>query len=114
MKKDAGWYAFFVMHFTPQTVHEPAAIWGTAMLNAVEYIWTSWGNLLLTDRGPKLLTQLPVEEWATLREPAYNVRELCFRARVVVDLCDETTVQQVVGQPLLELVDKVREESQAG
>jgi hypothetical protein len=31
---------------------------------------------------------------------------------VVVDLRDETTVQQVVVQPLLELVEKVRAESQ--
>jgi hypothetical protein len=114
LKKDAGWYAFFVVHFAPQTVHEPAAIWGTARLNAVEYIWTSWGNLLLTDRGPKFLTQLPVEEWATLGEPGHNVRELRIRARAVVDLCDETTVQQVVVQPLLELVEQGRGDSGAG
>lgn len=111
---DAGWYAFFVLHFAPQTVREPVAIWGTATLSTVQYIWTSWGNLFLTERGPKFLTRLPVEEWVRLSEPGYNVRELCYRARAVVELCAETTVQRVVVQPLLELVDKVREDSRAG
>lgn len=104
----AGWYAFFVVHFAPQPLREPTAIWGTATMDSVQYIWTSWGNLLLTERGPKFLTQLPVDEWVRRSEPSHNVRELCYRARPVVELHDETTVQQIVVQPFLELIDQIR------
>ena len=108
----AGWYAFVVVHFAPQAVGEPSVIWGTATLKSVQYVWTSLNKLVLAERGPKFLTRIPVEDWQILPEPGQDLRELRYRARAVVDLCDETTVQQVVVQPLLELVEQVRAESQ--
>ena len=108
----AGWYAFVVVHFAPQAVGEPSVIWGTATLKSVQYVWTSLNKLALAERGPKFLNRIPVEDWQILPEPGQDLRELCYRPRAVVDLRDEATVQQVVVQPLLELVEKVRAESQ--
>ncbi len=107
----AGWYAFFVVHFAPRPIGEPTAIWGTATLNTVQYVWTSLDKLLMPERGPRFLTRLPVEDWQTLREPGQDVRELRYRACAVVDLRDETMVREIVTQPLLGLVEKVRENS---
>ena len=109
----ASWYTFFVVHFVPQPLGEPAAIWGTATLNTAQNVWTSLGSLVLTQRGPKFLNRLPVEDWITLREPGQDVREMRYQARALVELRDESTVQQVVTQPLVELVEKVRQESAA-
>ena len=108
----ASWYAFVVVHFAPQAVGEPSVIWGTATLKSVQYVWTSFNKLVLAERGPKFLTRIPVEDWQILPEPGQDLRGLRYRARGVVDLCDETMVQQVVVQPLLELVEQVRTESQ--
>lgn len=110
----AGWYAFVVVHLAPQAVGEPSVIWGTATLKSVQYVWTSLNKLVLVERGPKFLARIPVEDWQSLSEPGYDLRELSYRARAVVDLHDEAMVKEIITQPLIELVEKVRAESQAG
>jgi hypothetical protein len=104
----ADWYAFCAVHFAPHKLGEPTAIWGMATLHKPQNVWTSLGSMVLTERGPKFLTQQAVDEWQAFAEPAQDVREFRYRARAVVDLCDETMVQRVVVQPLLELVEQAR------
>ncbi len=111
LSKVASWYAFVTVHFAPQPVGEPTLIWGAATLRSPANVWQSLYYLVLTERGPKFLTHIPVEEWQTLSEPGYDLRELRYRAQAVVDFRDEAMVQQVVTQPLRELVEMVRADS---
>lgn len=104
----ARWYAFFLVHFAPYPVNEPAAVWGTVRLNGEQNVSTSLNKFVLAERGPKFLKQIPVDDWDVLADLSPDVRELRYRACAVVDLQHENMAREVVLEPLLSQIESIR------
>lgn len=111
--RNAEWYAFFDVHFAPQALGEPVAIWGISRLEGSRSVWVSLDRLLLGDRALKFLGRSTVDEWQIISDPTFHLREMKYRARPVVELCDENTVRKLVLQPLLTEIEMVRAESRS-
>lgn len=108
--RKAPWYAFFMVHFAPVHLGEPVAVWGLAHFEKVQDIGASMNHYLLEGKAPRILDRLTVEDWQEVPDPGFGLRYMHYRARPVVELCDEVTVRELVLQPLLAEVDSLKAE----
>lgn len=107
----APWFAFFNVYFTPRQIEEPVAMWGSGTQDSTQSLSIPLSELLVAEDGPSFLAEVPVNEWEPLGEIPEPLSSFRYRARLVVELGDARTVEELVTAPLLAEMARLRKAS---
>jgi hypothetical protein len=106
--KKSPWFAFFNVYFTPKQILEPVAVWGFGTQDEREDLWKSFDKIALNKDGPDFLVGVPVEDWKPIEELPKPLTNFKYQASSVVELNNAQTVDEVVVQPLLREIERLR------
>jgi hypothetical protein len=100
---------FFNVYLAPIQIKEPKpiAVWGVGSQNEEKSCWDNFNKIATNKDGPDFLGEIPIMKWTEI-DGQGQLKEFKYKAISVTELHNEQEVRELVIDPLLEEVKRLR------